>query len=73
MLLSLQCFPNTSGDPKPDKGAGGLAENVEDPEQGGGKAAGVRISFKSVVTSVLLFGAETWVVNPCMGRVLGRF
>ena len=27
--------------------------------------------FKDVVQSVLLFGAETWVVNPRMGRVLG--
>ena len=29
--------------------------------------------FKSVIQSVLLFGAETWIVNPCMGRVLGGF
>ena len=29
--------------------------------------------FKSVVQSVLLFCAETWVVNPRMGRVLGSF
>ena len=27
--------------------------------------------LKSVVQSVLIFGAETWVVTPCMGRVLG--
>ena len=32
---------------------------------------GVHILFKSVVQSVLLFGAETWVVTPCMVRVLG--
>ena len=31
------------------------------------------IFFKDVVQSVLLFGAETWVVNPCMGRVRGGF
>ena len=30
-------------DTKPDKGAGGLAENVEDPKQGGGDVAGARI------------------------------
>ena len=30
------------GDPEPDKGTGGLEENVEYPEQGGGEAAGVR-------------------------------
>ena len=29
--------------------------------------------FKSVVQLVLLLGAETWVVTPCMGRVLGGF
>ena len=27
--------------------------------------------FKVVVQSVLLFGAETWVVKPCTGRVMG--
>ena len=31
------------GDPKHDEGADSLAENVKDPDQGGGKAAGVRI------------------------------
>ena len=29
--------------------------------------------FKSVFQLVLLFGAETWVVTPRMGRVLGGF
>ena len=29
--------------------------------------------FKAAVQSVLLFGADTWVVAPCMGRVLGGF
>ena len=29
--------------------------------------------FKAIFQPVLLFGAETWVVNPCMGRALGRF
>ena len=28
---------------------------------------------KAVVQVVLLFGAEMWVVNLCIGRVLGRF
>ena len=31
------------GDLKPDQCEGGLVENVEDPEQGGGEASGVRI------------------------------
>ena len=29
--------------------------------------------FKAVVQSVLLFGTETWVVNPRMGKVLEGF
>ena len=29
--------------------------------------------FKSAIWSVLLFGAETWVVNPRMGQILGGF
>ena len=35
------------GDPQPGKGTNGLAENVEDPEQGGGESAGVRIFLLS--------------------------
>ena len=30
-------------------------------------------SFKSVIQAVLLFGAETWVITPCMGKALGGF
>ena len=29
--------------------------------------------FIAVVQSVLIFGEETWVVTPCMGRVMGGF
>ena len=29
--------------------------------------------FKAVIQAVLLFGAETWVVTPCMGTSLGVF
>ena len=29
--------------------------------------------FKYVINTVLLFGAETWVVTPHMGRFLGGF
>ena len=29
--------------------------------------------FKAVVQSVFIFGAETWVVNPRIGWVLGGF
>ena len=29
--------------------------------------------FNNAVQLVLLFGAEMWVVNPCMGRFLGGF
>ena len=45
----------------------------EDPEQGGGEAAGVRIFFKAVVQSVLIFGEEIWLVTPHMGQVMGGF
>ena len=40
------------------------------------EGARLRVSiffFKSIVQPVLIFGAETWVVTPCMGRVLGGF
>ena len=29
------------------------------------------IFFKAVVQAVLIFGAETWVMTPCMVRTLG--
>ena len=32
-----------------------------------------RFFFKSVIQLVFFFGAETWVVTPRMGRVLGVF
>ena len=50
---------------------GGFEENEEDPHQGGGRSAGVWFFFKAVVKSVLIFGAEKWVVTPRIGRVLG--
>ena len=42
----------------------------------GREGATVRISgafFKAVVQQVLLFGAETWVVTPCMEQALSGF
>ena len=50
-----------------------MVEVDRDYQQGGGSAAGFRIFFKAVVQSVLIFGAETWVVTSCMVRVLGGF
>ena len=35
--------------------------------------AGVWIFFKAVVQAMFLFGLETWLVTPCMGRDLGGF
>ena len=29
--------------------------------------------YLSIVKAVLILGAETWVVNPCIGRILGSF
>ena len=40
------------------------------------EGVGLRVSgffFKYVVQAVLLFGLETWVVTPLMGRALGGF
>ena len=31
------------------------------------------VFFKAVVQAVIQFGSETWVMTPCMGRVLGIF
>ena len=33
----------------------------------------LRRIYVAVVKAVLLFGLETWVMKPCIGRVLGRF
>ena len=32
-----------------------------------------RFFFKAIIRSVLIFGAENWVVTPRMGRALGGF
>ena len=53
------------------KGEIGVEEYDKNPQQGGGIAAGIWLLFKSMVQVVLFFGEETWVVTPCMGRVLG--
>ena len=40
------------------------------------EGAELRVSgffFKSIFQSVLMFGAETWVITPHMGWVLGGF
>ena len=42
----------------------------------GREGASPRVSgmfFKAVVHAVLLFGSDMWVLNPPMGRALGRF
>ena len=48
-----------------------MEEDDKNPQQEGGGSAGVRIFFKAMVQAVFLFGSETWVVTPCMGRSLG--
>ena len=45
----------------------------EDLVTGKGKHAGVRDFLKVVVQVVLIFGLETWVVTPRIGRALGIF
>ena len=32
---------------------------------------GARLIFKAVIQVILLFGVETWVVTPSMGKALG--
>ena len=46
---------------------------VTDFEPGGGGSKGVGAIFKAVTQAVLLFGAETWVLNPRMERALSSF
>ena len=43
------------------------------PQQGGSGAWGSGFFFKAVVQSLLLFGADTWVFPPRMGKALGGF
>ena len=31
------------------------------------------IFFKALIQAVLIFGAETWVMTPCIGQSLGGF
>ena len=46
---------------------------VEDFEPGGGGFEGVGGFFTAVTQAVLLFGEETWVLNPRMERALSSF
>ena len=46
---------------------------VTDFEPGGGGYEGVGEFFKAVTQTVLLFGAETWVLTPRMERALSSF
>ena len=54
---------------KPDEGAGGFKENVEDPEQEGGKAAGVHIFLQShhPVSAAIQCGDVGGYSLHCMG------
>ena len=46
---------------------------TESGEDEGAEPRVSRFFFKSIIQSVLLFGAETWVVTPRMGLLLGGF
>ena len=50
-----------------------MEEDDNNPQQGGSELQVSVFSFKAIVQAVLLFGSETWVVTPRMGRVLGGF
>ena len=53
---------------KTSEGEEELGAVVVDFEPGGGGSEGVGEIFKSVTQAVLLFGAETWVLNQRMER-----
>ena len=46
---------------------------ISDSEPGGGRSEGVGEFYKAVAQSVLLFGAETWVLTPRMEQALDSF
>ena len=58
---------------KPDEGTGGLEENGKDPEQGGGKAAGVRIFLPKYCPYGLALGNGDVGSNPPYGTVSWGF
>ena len=51
---------------QPSEGEEDLGAVLADFDPGGGGSEGVGIFFKAVNQAVLLFGAETWVLNPRM-------
>ena len=57
----------------PSEGAEELVTSVKDNGTGGRQTTGIGDFFKAVVQTVLLFGSETWVMIPLVGRSLGIF
>ena len=62
-----------SGGGKPGEGTVELGTAEADTEQGRGGQENIGEFFKAVVQHVLLFGAETWVLNPRIERALDSF
>ena len=46
---------------------------IEDTGKGGSQSRVSGTFFKAVVQAFLIFGAETWVMTPCIGQSLGGF
>ena len=58
---------------QPSEGKEDLGAVIMDFGLGEGGSKGVGAFFKVVTQAVLLFGAETWVLNPRMERSLSSF
>ena len=50
-----------------------MGTDGKDVRMGGHQTTGLGVFFKVVVQEVLIFGSETWVIAPRMGRDLGSF
>ena len=50
-----------------------LGPYIEDTGKGGSQSRVSGTFFKAVVQAFLIFGAETWVMTPCIGQSLGGF
>ena len=57
---------------EPPEGPEELGPSVKDTGKGRIQSKGVQDIFKEVVQAVLIFGEEKWLINPRIGRSLGR-
>ena len=50
-----------------------MGADVKDHREGGRRPHTHGNLYRAVVQATLLFGAETWVMSPMIGRTLGGF